>query len=120
MKTGTHKKILDTALIPFVNTQINGTQSVKYNCVRDWNNFRNNFPHMDTESLILQQMLTSQKSMKIVFLKKTQKVLYLGFKFCLCVLKQVTQGLKSEFCKNLGEKSDFDVKVTFCYFCIPS
>ena len=34
------KGLLD---IPFVNTQIYGTQSVKYNCIKDWNNFRNNF-----------------------------------------------------------------------------
>ena len=37
------KGLLD---IPFVNTQIYGTQSVKYNCIKDWNNFRNNFPHI--------------------------------------------------------------------------
>ena len=30
------------------------------------------------------------------------------------------QGLKSEFCKYLGQKSGFNTKVTFCYFCIPS
>ena len=54
------------------------------------------------------------------FLLIKLKSLYLGFKFLSCVLKQVTQSLKSEFCKNLGEKSGFDVKVTFCYFCIPS
>ena len=32
--------------IPFVNTQIYGTQSVRYNCIKDWNNFSNNFPHV--------------------------------------------------------------------------
>ena len=32
--------------IPFVNTQIYGTQSIKYNCIKDWNNFRNNFSHI--------------------------------------------------------------------------
>ena len=37
------ERLLD---IPFVNTQIYGTQSVKYNCITDWNNFRNNFPHI--------------------------------------------------------------------------
>ena len=37
------KGVLD---IPFVNTEIYDTQSVKYNCIRDWNNFRNNFPHI--------------------------------------------------------------------------
>ena len=34
------KGLLD---IPFVNTQIYGTQSVKHDCIKDWNNFRNNF-----------------------------------------------------------------------------
>ena len=34
------KGLLD---ILFVNTQIFGTQSVKYNCIKNWNNFRNNF-----------------------------------------------------------------------------
>ena len=37
------KGLLD---IPFVNTQIYGIQSDKYNCIKDWNNFRNNFSHM--------------------------------------------------------------------------
>ena len=37
------KGLLD---IPFVNTQIYSTQSIKYNCIRDWNNFRNNFPNI--------------------------------------------------------------------------
>ena len=32
--------------IPFVNIQIYGTQSVRYNCIKDWNNFSNNFPHV--------------------------------------------------------------------------
>ena len=32
--------------IPFVNTQIYSTKSIKYNCIKDWNNFRNNFPHI--------------------------------------------------------------------------
>ena len=36
------KGLLD---IPFVNTQICSTQSLKYNCIKDWNNFRSNFPH---------------------------------------------------------------------------
>ena len=36
------KGLLD---IPLVNTQIYGTQSVKYNCIKDWNNFRNNFSY---------------------------------------------------------------------------
>ena len=31
--------------IPFVVTQIYGTQSVKYNCIKDQDNFRNNFSH---------------------------------------------------------------------------
>ena len=37
------KGLLD---IPFVNKQIYGTQSVKYNCIKDSNNFRNNFSHI--------------------------------------------------------------------------
>ena len=37
------KGLLD---IHFVNTQIYGTQFAKYNCIRDWNNFRNNFLHI--------------------------------------------------------------------------
>ena len=28
-----------------LNIQIYGTQSTKYNCIKDWNNFRNNFPN---------------------------------------------------------------------------
>ena len=32
--------------IPFVNIQIYGTQSAKNNCIRDWNNVRNNFPRI--------------------------------------------------------------------------
>ena len=35
------KGLLD---IPSGNTQIDGTQSAKYNCIR--NNFRNDFPHI--------------------------------------------------------------------------
>ena len=54
------------------------------------------------------------------FLNKTQNLLYLGFKFSSSVLNHVRHGLKSEFCKHLGEKSGFDAKVAFCYFCIPS
>ena len=37
------KGLLD---IPLLNTQIYGTQSVKYNCIKDWNDFRNNFPNL--------------------------------------------------------------------------
>ena len=37
------KGLLD---IPFVNAQIYGTQSVKYNCIIDWNSFRNSFSHI--------------------------------------------------------------------------
>ena len=37
------KGLLD---IPLVNTQIYDTQSVKYNCIKDWNNLRNNFPNL--------------------------------------------------------------------------
>ena len=38
--------------IPSINTQIYGTQSVKYNCIKDWNNFRNNFSHICTYTLV--------------------------------------------------------------------
>ena len=37
------KGLLD---IPLLNTQVYGTQSVKYNCIKNWNNFRNNFPDL--------------------------------------------------------------------------
>ena len=33
--------------LPFVSKEICGTQSIIYNCIKDWINFRNNFPHMD-------------------------------------------------------------------------
>ena len=32
--------------IPLLNTQIYDTQSVKYNYIKDWNNFRSNFPNI--------------------------------------------------------------------------
>ena len=48
--------------IPFVNTQICGTQSLKYNCIKGWNNFRSNFPHTPlykcTYSLVKRQEKT--------------------------------------------------------------
>ena len=53
-----------------------------------------------TKSFILHEMLTFQESMEIDFLNKTQK--YFIFGFSLFVLKHVVQGLKSEFCKDLG------------------
>ena len=37
------KRLLD---VPLLNTQIYGKQSVKYNFIKDWNNFRNNFPNL--------------------------------------------------------------------------
>ena len=37
------KRLLD---VTFVNTKIYGTQSVKYNCIKNWNNFKINFPHI--------------------------------------------------------------------------
>ena len=43
------KGVLD---IPFVNTQIYGTQSVRYNCIKDWNIFRNNFSHIPVHKCI--------------------------------------------------------------------
>ena len=42
----TKSKVKGLLDIPFVNTQIYGTQSVRYNCIKDWNNFRNIFPHI--------------------------------------------------------------------------
>ena len=42
----TKSKVKGLLDISFVNTQIYGTQSAKYNCIMDWNNFRNNFPHI--------------------------------------------------------------------------
>ena len=36
------KGLLD---IPFVDIQIYSIQSFKYNCIKHWNNFRDNFPH---------------------------------------------------------------------------
>ena len=46
--------------IPFVNKQIYGTQSVKYNCIRDWKNFRNSFPHIPLHKCTY--LYTSQKT----------------------------------------------------------
>ena len=37
------KRLLD---IPFLNTQIYGTKFNKYNCIKDWNIFRNNFANI--------------------------------------------------------------------------
>ena len=37
------KELLD---MPLLKTQIYGTLSVKYNYIKDWNNFRNNFPNL--------------------------------------------------------------------------
>ena len=51
------KGLLD---IPLFNTQIYDTKSVKYNCIKDWNNFRNNFPnllpHQCTYTLVKKQV----------------------------------------------------------------
>ena len=48
--------------IPFLNTQIYGTQSFKYDCIKDSNNFRNNFPnlllHQCTYTLVKKQVKT--------------------------------------------------------------
>ena len=40
------KKLLD---IPLLNTETHGTRSSKYNCIIDWNNFRNLFPNISLE-----------------------------------------------------------------------
>ena len=37
------KGLLDT---PLIDIQIYGTQSIKYDCIKYWNNFRNNFSHI--------------------------------------------------------------------------
>ena len=42
----TKSKAKDLFDIPFVNTQIYSTKSIKYNCIKDWNNLRNNFPRI--------------------------------------------------------------------------
>ena len=36
------RKLLDT---PCFSTNFYGTQSAKYHCIIDWNNFKNNPPH---------------------------------------------------------------------------
>ena len=46
---------------------------------------------MGTVILILHQILTFHKSINF---HKTQNLLYLGFKFSLCLLKHVMQGPK--------------------------
>ena len=47
------KRLLDT---PFLNTEIYGTLKYKHNCIKDWYNFRNNFPniplHQCTDALV--------------------------------------------------------------------
>ena len=51
------KRLLD---IPLLNTQIYGTQSVKYNCIKGSNNFTKNFPnllpHQCTYTLVKEQV----------------------------------------------------------------
>ena len=42
----TKSKVKGLLDIPLVNTQIYGIQSIKYNCIKDWNNFINNFSHI--------------------------------------------------------------------------
>ena len=42
----TKSKEKDLIDVPFVNTQIYGTQPVKYNCIKYWNKFRNNCSHI--------------------------------------------------------------------------
>ena len=52
----TKSKIKDLLDIPLFNTQIYGRQAVKYNSIKDSNNFRNNsanlFPHQCTYTLV--------------------------------------------------------------------
>ena len=63
------KGLLD---IPLLNTQIYGTLSVKYNCIKDWNSFRNNFPslllHQFTYALVKKQIIKKLIS-KYLYLK---------------------------------------------------
>ena len=51
------KRLLD---IPLLDTQIYGTQSVKYNCIKGSNNFTKNFlnllPHQCTYTLVKEQV----------------------------------------------------------------
>ena len=46
--------------IPFVNTQIYGTQFIKYNCMGTVSNFRNNFAHIYTFAQM--HLYTSKKT----------------------------------------------------------
>ena len=42
----TKSKVKGLLNIPFANTKIHDTQSLKYSYKKDWKNFRNNFPHI--------------------------------------------------------------------------
>ena len=50
--------------IPFVNTQIYGTQSIKYNCIRNQNNFKHN---ISTYTFTQRHLYTSHKTSKRPF-----------------------------------------------------
>ena len=65
------KGLLD---IPFVNTQIYGTQSVKYNCITDRNNFRNNFSDIPWYQ-IYQFFRYTDIQMYLYTCQKTRKIL---------------------------------------------
>ena len=56
----TKSKTKGLLYIPILNIHIYGTQSVKYSCIKDWNNFRNNFPnllpHQYTYTLVKKQV----------------------------------------------------------------
>ena len=76
--------------IPFVNTQICSTQSVKYNCIKGWNNFRNNFSniplHKCTYTLVKRQVkdyLIGKYSKYLLVLEEQVSMICLSLLFCL-------------------------------------
>ena len=84
---------------------------------RDFFKYTNNqYGH---KSLILHQVLTFQKSMKIDFSKL--KIFYIqALNFPHVYWRMLHKVWNQNYTKNLSKKSGFDAKVTFCYFYIPS
>ena len=75
--------------IPFLNTQIYGTQSVKYNCIKDRNNFRNNFLritlHKCTYTLVKRQVkdyLITKYWKYLLVLEEQISMICLSLLFC--------------------------------------
>ena len=75
--------------IPFLNTQIYGTQSVKYNCMKDLNNFRNNFLritlHKCTYTLVKRQVkdyLIAKYWKYLLVLEEQISMICLSLLFC--------------------------------------